>query len=178
MQALIYRAEAQSALGNYDAAEQIINKALMFESENGEAIQVKKKILEQKEVQANFNQDVIELQENLSRLADPAYTSTTGDFDNISEILTNLKVPVYTDEASLITVSKALSTVDEKETSMSIAEKVIEANPASESAKEVKTDIETGKLKPIRTQEGGAEIKNPELKNLDKVVIQSQRMHQ
>lgn len=135
---------------------------------------MKEKVIEQKNIQSNFNTDISELNLNLEKLQKPGYTPSEENFNKLSGILSEIQVPVYTDEQSLITISKALTTIDEKEASLAITEKVIEASPQSEEAKFVKTEIETGKLKPIKT-EGEGEKTSIEIKSFDKIVIQPKR---
>jgi len=149
-EALMYVADAQYALGNYDTALYFINESLVADPSNTQAMQIKNDIEKQKEIQTNFKLNIESLNNNL-RVIEGSDEADEDDANKIRDILSTTDVPVYTDEASTLTVAKSLATINEQEKSLEMVNKVLEQNPTSTEALNLKKQIETNSIKTVES---------------------------
>jgi tetratricopeptide (TPR) repeat protein len=141
-QALTNLSHAYYALGKYDSAMIFSDKALGLEPGKEETMKLRANILQQIQVKKDFQQNIQLLNNNLKTIESGAAAPKTEAVQNVASILSGTEVPVYADEKACLTIAKGLAAVDKKEKSLEIINKILEKNPASAEALQVKKEIE------------------------------------
>ncbi|WP_183575609.1 hypothetical protein HDF18_17045 [Mucilaginibacter sp. X5P1] len=160
--------KAYYALGKYTDATRYNQKTLAINPNMQSAINLKTGIEKQVAIKNNFNKSITQLNTCLAALDANKGQPNTAVTQQIIGTLKNIKQPVYTDATSSLVIAKALASVDKKEQSMQIVQKVLEADPQSQETLQVKQNIEAGKYKPAATD--SAQTKSLDTKKFNLII--------
>lgn len=133
--------KAYYALGRYDESAVYNKKVLQLDSNSADAKKMQKAIQYQIQTKRLFNSGI----RQLDAINANHSVADTVKAKEVIKILKATPVPVYTDEKSSLVLAKSLASVNEKEQSIQVVNKVIKANPASAEAVQLKKEIEQGK---------------------------------
>ncbi|SDT67688.1 Fis1 C-terminal tetratricopeptide repeat-containing protein [Mucilaginibacter mallensis] len=160
--------KAYYALGKYTDATRYNQKTLAINPNMQSAINLKTGIEKQVAIKNNFNKSITQLNTCLAAIDANKGQPNTAVTRQIIGTLKNIKQPVYTDATSSLVIAKALASVDKKEQSMQIVQKVLEADPQSQETLQVKQNIEAGKYKPVVTD--SAQTKSLDTKKFNLII--------
>lgn len=136
---------AYYALGKYDSAGIFNTRALKIKPDFQEAINFKATIQKQAAVKSNFKASIQQLDSSLNTVGAGKTKASPAATKKLINILKTTEQPVYTDEKSNLLIAKGLATVNKNEKSLEIVNKVLQANPKSQEALQLKKDIEARK---------------------------------
>lgn len=133
-------AQAQASLGNYDSASHYLSVANSLDPTNPKLAVVRQQVSQQVAEEQGLKDQAAVLDDQLTKLQtaprDPQAVET------ITRTLSTLKRPVYADSSSVLTVAKALATVGQGQRSLDKIDKVIQANPKSTTALQLKKQVQ------------------------------------
>jgi tetratricopeptide (TPR) repeat protein len=132
--------KAYSALGEYDTAEIIIDKAIDIDKTDADANSTKENITKKKKTKLEFDTKIDSLSKQVAALEVGGKHS--GDkAKKVARTLTEIKPPTYVDDKSLLVVAQALHAVGDKQGAIATIDKVVESKPDSKEAIELKNHI-------------------------------------
>jgi tetratricopeptide (TPR) repeat protein len=138
--AVVNIAQAHLSLGNYDSATHYLGVAASLDSTTPQLASVRKQVAQQVTEEQGLKKQATLLNAQLAKLeTTPKDTQAVA---TITNTLANLKRPVYADSSSVLTVAKALATVDQGQRSLDKIDKVIKANPNSATALHLKEQVQ------------------------------------
>ena len=140
--ALTTIADAQSALGLYDSAKVTIQRARERSPNSDKVLQSQQNIQEKLEIQKDFEQKVDKIILNINDLEKKPNDSKL--LDSIAFHLNAIKAidaPVRVQQTQAVWVAKAVAIIGEKQAAEQINEAILNANPKSQEAKELKEDL-------------------------------------
>jgi len=133
-------AQAHASLGNYDSASHYLNVADSLDPTNPKLALVRQQVTQQITEEQGLKKQAAVLNAQLTKLETaPRDTQAVA---TITNTLAQLKRPVYADSSSVLTVAKALATVDQGQRSLDKIDKVIQANPNSTAAIQLKKQVQ------------------------------------
>jgi tetratricopeptide (TPR) repeat protein len=137
-------ANAQVALGRYDAAQMSIRQAGQLDSTAAPVIAGKQKIKKKTDSKKQFDQKVKQFDKQLKMLEKQPQNKMVRD--SISQALKEVSVePVSADDKSLITIATAAAVAGHQQTALELIDKVLKVNPSKE-ANVLKEQILSGDL--------------------------------
>jgi tetratricopeptide (TPR) repeat protein len=137
-------ANAQVALGRYDAAQMWIRQAVKLDSTAAPVIAGKQKIKKKTDSKKQFDQKVKQVDKQLKTLEKQPQNKTVRD--SISQALKEVSIePVSADDQSLITIATAAAVAGHQATALDLMDKVLKVNPSQE-AKVLKEQILSGDI--------------------------------
>jgi hypothetical protein len=173
-------ANAYSAIGNYDTALTIVDKAVEQGKGAGETQRVKEDIENKKKTKDEFDRKVAVL----NGIVDSEKKPDAEQTKEVAEILATIRPPVYVSSESTVTIAKALAAVNEKEKALETLNKVPDEQTSDVGVRDLQTALQEDPTKnevatPINTklQE---ELKQSEIVNVpaNKMVIMKHRAKQ
>ena len=135
-------AQAHASLGNYDSASHYLNVADSLDPTNPKLAVVRRQVTQQITEEQGLKKQAAVLNEQLVKLQ--TAPKDTEAVATITHTLATLKRPVYADPSSVLTVAKALATVDQGQRSLDKIDKVIKADPNSTAAQQLKQQVQNG----------------------------------
>jgi tetratricopeptide (TPR) repeat protein len=137
-------ANAQVALGHYEAAQVSIGQAVKLDSTSAPVMAEKQKIIKKTNSKKQFDQKVKQVDKQLKTLEKQPQNKMVRD--SISQALKEVSLePVAADDKSLITVATAAAVAGHQSTAIELIDKVLKVNPSKE-AIALKEQILSGDL--------------------------------
>lgn len=154
-------ARAHSALGNYDTALVVLDKAINLDKDDGEAQKLRTVVEERRVEKQNFESGIERIRE-IIRANDNV---SAGDVDSVSRILNTMKAPVYIDKQSALTLAKAYAVVNEKEKALEEVAKITEIQPEHTAAITLQKELasDTTQTSPALTPQERSKLRNSEI---------------
>lgn len=154
-------ARAHSALGNYDTALVVLDKAINLDKDDGEAQKLRTVVEERRVEKQNFESGIERIRE-IIRTNDNV---SAGDVDSVSRILNTMKAPVYIDKQSALTLAKAYAVVNEKEKALEEVAKITEIQPEHTAAITLQKELasDTTQTSPALTPQERSKLRNSEI---------------
>ena len=142
--ALATVAGAQLALGKLDAASLTVQKAVQLDPNSNSVRTAARQVGQQVEVEREFHQNISRLSELLNEFhAAPRDTVVAA---GITRTLSGIRSPAYVDASSALVIAKAYAMMDQQQQSVKVINKVLEADPGSAEAKELKDQVVTNQF--------------------------------
>lgn len=142
--ALATVAGAQLALGKLDAASLTVQKAVQLDPNSNSVRTAARQVGQQVEVEREFHQNISRLSELLNEFhAAPRDTAVAA---GITRTLSGIRSPAYVDASSALVIAKAYAIMDQQQQSVKVINKVLEADPGSAEAKELKDQVVTNQF--------------------------------
>lgn len=159
--ALTSIARAHSALGNYDTALAIVDKAINLDEGSSEAQELKSVVEERRAEKQNFESNIARLREIIGTNGNVS----AGDAEAVSDILSTMKAPVYIDKQSALTLAKAFAVVNERDKALKEVAKVTEIQPQHPAAITLQRQlaVDSAQTTPALTPEDRRSLRNSEI---------------
>jgi tetratricopeptide (TPR) repeat protein len=137
-------ANAQVALGRYDAAQALIHQAAQLDSTSAPVVTSKQRIKKKTDSKKQFDQKVKQFDKQLKSLEKQPHNKVVRD--SIAQALKEVSAEsVSADEQSLITIATAAVVSGHSDTAIDLIDKVLKVNPSKE-AQVLRAQIVSGDI--------------------------------